>query len=195
MSNVFAILLGTVLANNLVFAHLLGLEPLLAAPRRSLRDLIEVGSITALSLTLSAGLAWAIERGVLQPNALGFLRAPALILVATASIGLVGAALGRTNAALRDLWQRQRGLVAVNSAVLGVALLATRDLASLGAALLFGASAGMAFTLVALLFAALRERLIDSEIPAPFRGAPIELLTASLMALAFAGLAGLERHA
>lgn len=194
MSDVFAILLGTVLANNLVFSHLLGMEPLIAPPRRALRDVAELGIVTALALTVSTGLAWCVDRTLIRSLALDFLRTPASILAAGAGIAIIGAILRFVSDAGRELWQRQHRFVIANSAVLGVALLATRDFASLAQALVFGASAGLAFLVVAALFASLRGRLVDSEIPAPFRGAPLELLTASLMALAFAGLAGLDRH-
>jgi electron transport complex protein RnfA len=194
MSHAFTILLGTVLANNLVFAHLWGLETLHGAPR-PLHESAELGTLTALVLTVAAGLSWLAEHALLQFQALAFLRIPLLIVVAAASVAIVGALLRMAGEFWGELWLRQRWPIAANSAVLGVALLSTREFTSLPAALLFGIAAGLAYAVVSVLFATLRQRLVESEIPVPFRGAPIELLTAALMALAFAGLAGLERHA
>src|SRR5689334_17836175 len=170
MTAPFAILLGTVLANNLVFTHLWGLEAMQG--RQQLRETAQCGSLTALVLTMAAGLSWCVDHALLQPFALAFLRTPLMILVAAASIAAVGALIRLADESRRELWQRQSWQVAGNSAVLGVALLAPRDFTSLPSALLFGVSAGLAFIVVSLLFASLRQRLVESEIPAPFRGAP-----------------------
>jgi electron transport complex protein RnfA len=82
-------------------------------------------------------------------------------------------------------------LITTNCAVLGVALLNVDRQRGLLESLVFGASAGAGFGLALLLFAALRERLETADVPAAFRGAPLALITAGLMALAFMGFAGL----
>ncbi len=82
-------------------------------------------------------------------------------------------------------------LITTNCAVLGVALLASSRHLSLFATILYALGAAFGFTLVITMFAALRERLDEARIPAPFRGAPIQLVTAGLMSLAFMGFKGI----
>jgi electron transport complex protein RnfA len=85
-------------------------------------------------------------------------------------------------------------LITTNCAVLGVALLNVQAMHSLFEAIVYGFGAALGFALVLVLFAAMRERVDAADVPDSFRGAPIALVTAGLMALAFMGFAGLDRH-
>ena len=85
-------------------------------------------------------------------------------------------------------------LITTNCAVLGVALLNTSQSESFLQALAYGIGAGLGFCLVMILFAGLRERLAVADVPVPFKGAAIALVTAGLMSMAFIGFAGVIRN-
>jgi electron transport complex protein RnfA len=188
------LLLAIVLANNLVLTHRLGGETLVAGEPDAPDRLLALGVFTTISTSFAAAFGWSIDHLVLQPFALGFLRTPAVILVVALTLWLVNGLITRLVPRLLQTWLALRWLVVANSALLGIALLVLREARDFSAAILLGLGGGLAFTLVLLLFAGLRQRLTQAQVPAAFRGAPVELLTAALMALACMGLSGLERH-
>jgi electron transport complex protein RnfA len=194
MAEPLTLLLAIVLANNLVLAHLVGVESVVASDRLGFDRLLALGVFTTLATGLAAALCWPLDHFFLQPLAWGFLRTPSVILIVAAMPWLMGLSIARWVPGVRETWQELRWLVLTNSAVLGGVLVALQQAGSFAAAVLLGLGGGLAYTGVLLLFAGLRSRLAQAEVPAPLRGAPIELLTAALMALAFLGLSGLERH-
>jgi len=194
MAELLTLLLAIVLANNLVLSHLVGVEALVGGDADGFDRQIALGVFTTVAMCVVAAFCWPIEHFVLKPLALSFLRTPILILVVALALGLMHGLVARFLPTLREIWLSLRWLVAANSAVLGVGLVVLRDARDFASAIVLGFGGGLAYTLVLLLFAGLRSRLAQAEVPAAFRGAPIELLTAALMALAFLGLSGLERH-
>lgn len=186
------LLIATVLVNNVVLTKFLGLCPFMGTSR-SLDNAVGLGLATGLVLTLTSGACWLLLHGLLLPLGLEHLRTLAFILVIAATVQLTEILMRRTAPVLYQALGLFLPLITTNCAVLGVALLNTFAQRNLFEAMLFGFGSALGFGLVLVLFAAARERLEMAPVPAPFRGAPIALVTAGLMALAFTGFSGMAR--
>jgi electron transport complex protein RnfA len=189
MVDAFPLLIGAVLANNFVLTQMLGVCPLFAGNR--LDNAWALALATAFVLTLSAAASHLIEQFVLAPLDLEYLRLVAFIVLIAALVQAVSYAIRAIEPVLHQVLGIYLPLVTTNCAVLGVALLASSRHLSLFATIAYALGAAFGFTLVITMFAALRERLDETRIPAPFRGAPIQLMSAGLMSLAFMGFKGI----
>ena len=192
MTELFVILVGTVFVNNFVLARFLGLCPFLGVSR-SLDAAAGMSLATAFVLTLSSAIAYVLHRYVLVPLELEYLRTIAFILVIAASVQFTELMVRRMSPLLHQVLGIYIPLIATNCAVLGVALLNVQESKRFVQSVFFGFGAAAGFALVLVLFSAIRERLEAADIPAPFRGTAIALMTAGLMSLAFMGFAGLAR--
>lgn len=186
------LLIGTALVNNVVLTKFLGLCPFMGTSRR-LDNAIGLSLATGLVLTLTAGACWLVTRWLLEPFGLEYLRTLAFILVIAATVQFTESLLRKSAPVLYQALGLFLPLITTNCAVLGVVLLNTWAERSLFEAMLYGFGAAAGFGLVLILFAAARERLDASPVPAAFKGVPIALVTAGLMALAFMGFAGMGR--
>ena len=128
---------------------------------------------------------------VLEPLGLAYLRTIAFILVIAAVVQFVEMVVQKTSPLLYQVLGIYLPLITTNCAVLGVALLNLREAHDLLESAIYGLGAGLGFSLVLVLFAGIRERLAVADVPAAFQGAPVGLITAGVMALAFMGFAGL----
>ncbi|RMF98033.1 MAG: electron transport complex subunit RsxA [Gammaproteobacteria bacterium] len=192
MADLLLIIVGTVLVNNFVLARFLGLCPLLGASER-LETAFGMSLATCFVLTLAAGISYLLHRYLLLPLGLEWLRIIAFILVIAGAVQFTEFVLRATQPVLHQALGIYLPLITTNCAVLGVALLNTRESDNLLEALAYGAGAGIGFGLVMLLFAGLRERLQLADVPASWRGPAIALVTAGMLSLAFLGFAGLDR--
>ena len=190
MTELVVILISTVLVNNFVLVRFLGLCPFLGVSR-SLEAAVGMSLATAFVLTLSSATAFLLNRFVLQPLDVEYLRTITFILVIAASVQFTEIMVRRISPVLDQVLGIYIPLIATNCAVLGVALINLDRQHGFVESLVFGASAAAGFGLALLAFAGLRERLETADLPAAFRGAPIALVTAGLMALAFMGFGGL----
>jgi Na+-translocating ferredoxin:NAD+ oxidoreductase subunit A len=191
MTELLLLALGASLVNNFVLTNFLGLCPFIGVSRR-FEAAAGMALATLFVLTLASGLGFALWQWVLVPLGLEHLRTLVFILLIAGVVQLTELLVRATSPLLHQLLGIFLPLITTNCAVLGVALLNVERQHGLLESLLFGASAGAGFGLALLLFTALRERLETADMPAAFRGAPIALLTAGLMALAFMGFAGLD---
>lgn len=191
MRDAALILLGTGLVNNFVLVKFLGLCPFFGVSKR-LESAYGMALATGFVLTLSAALAWLVERWLLAPLGLAHLRTLGFILVIAAVVQFTETVMRRQSPVLYRVLGVFLPLITTNCAVLGVALLNVQARATLLEAILAGFGAALGFGLVLVLFAAMRERIEAADVPASFRGAPIALVNAGLMALAFMGFAGLD---
>ena len=146
---------------------------------------------TLFVLTLASGMSHLAWHWVLEPLGLGYLRTLVFILLIAATVQATEMLVRATSPLLHELLGVFLPLITTNCAVLGVALLNLDRGHGFLEALVYGASAGAGFGLALLAFAGLRERLETADLPHAFRGAPIALVTAGLMALAFMGFGGL----
>ena len=207
MTELLLLALAASLVNNFVLSNFLGLCPFIGVSRR-FEAAAGMALATLFVLTLASGLSFAAWHWVLQPLGLEYLRTLVFILLIAGVVQLTELMVRAASPWLHQVLGIFLPLITTNCAVLGVALLNLQEQRGLmesmvygfgaGAgfslvleSLVFGASAGAGFGLALLLFTTLRERLDTADVPQAFRGAPVALVTAGLMALAFMGFAGL----
>ena len=150
-----------------------------------------MGLATTFVLTLSSVLSYLIFNYLLQPFGLEYLQTIAFILAIAAVVGFTEMAIHKTSPALYQVLGIYLPLITTNCAVLGVALLNVGENNDFISSAVYGFGAAIGFTLVMVLFASIRERVDASDVPGPFKGAPIALITAGLMSMAFMGFGGL----
>jgi electron transport complex protein RnfA len=150
-----------------------------------------MGLATTFVLTLAAAASWLLYHGVLVPLDLTYLRIVSFIVVIAGTVQLTELYLKSVSPLLHQLLGIYLPLITSNCAVLGVALLALQQRLSFAETLVYAVGAALGFTLVMVLFAAIRERLVHAAVPAPFQGAPITLISAGILALGFMGFAGM----
>jgi electron transport complex protein RnfA len=184
------ILLGTVLVNNFVLINFLGLCPLMGASRQ-LSTALGMGLATTFVLTLSSVCSYLLNTWVLEPLALEYLRLICFILIIAGLVQFTELYLRRISPLLHSVLGIFLPLITTNCAVLGVALLSIRKNETLVSAAVYGFGAALGFTLVLILFSAMRERLDRVDLPAPFRGTAIAMISAGIMSLAFMGFGGM----
>jgi electron transport complex protein RnfA len=192
MTEIVVILVSTVLVNNFVLVRFLGLCPFLGVSG-NLEAAVGMSLATAFVLTLSSAAAFLLHQYLLVPLDLEYLRTLSFILVIAASVQFTEIMVRRLSPMLHQVLGIYIPLIATNCAVLGVALLNVQQAKGFVQSVFFGFGAAAGFALVLILFAAIRERIAAADVPAPFRGAAIALMTAGMMSLAFMGFAGMAR--
>ena len=184
------ILVGTVLVNNFVLVKFLGLCPFMGVSKK-LETATGMGLATTFVLTLSSVTAWLVNEYMLVPLGIEYLRTIAFILVIAVVVQFTEMVMHKTSPMLYQVLGIFLPLITTNCAVLGVALLNLQEQRSFVESALYGFGAAVGFSLVLALFAAIRERVDVADVPEPFQGSAIALITAGLMSLAFMGFAGL----
>ncbi len=189
MQDYLLILVGTVFVNNIVMAKILGLCPFMGVSRK-LETSLGMGAATTFVLTLASGLSYLIDTYLLGTE-LFYLRTLSFIVVIAGIVGFTEMFIKKTSPVLFRVLGIYLPLITTNCAVLGIPLLNVQERHDFVSSLFFGMGGALGFTLVLVLFAAMRERLEAADVPAPFRGTSIAMITAGLMSLAFMGFAGL----
>ncbi|MRR50003.1 MAG: electron transport complex subunit RsxA [Rhodocyclaceae bacterium] len=192
MTGYLFIVIGAVLVNNVVLVRILGLCPFMGVSKK-LETAIGMGYATTFVLTLASGSSFVIDRWLLIPNGLEYLRTLSFIVTIAAIVQLTELVIQKTSPVLHQVLGIYLPLITTNCAVLGVPLLNVALKHDLLESLLFGFGSAAGFTLVLVLFAGVRERMEGADIPVPFRGTAIAMITAGLMSLAFMGFAGLDK--
>ena len=192
MGELLLIALGAALVNNFVLVQFLGVCPFMGGSRR-VEGAIGMGLAIGLVLTTAASLTQLVDRYLLRPFEVEYLRLIALVIVIGVAVKITEAMIRRFSPLLQQVLGLYVPLIASNCAVLGVALLNTTASRSFVAALFYGAGAALGFGLALALFAGLRERLAYADVPVAFRGAPIAFVTAGILSLAFMAFAGFAR--
>ena len=190
MTELFVILVATVLVNNFVLMRFLGLCPFMGVSR-NLEAATGMSLATAFVLTLSSATAYLLHVYVLVPLDLEYLRTITFILVIAASVQFTEIMVRRVSPLLDQVLGIYIPLIATNCAVLGVALLNVLEKNNFIESLFYGFGAAVGFSLVLILFSAMRERIAAADVPEVFQGTSIALITAGIMSLAFMGFAGL----
>ncbi len=194
MTEFLIILVSTIFVNNIVLVKFLGLCPFMGVSRK-VETAIGMSAATTFVLTLSAILSYMVNTWVLAPLELEFLRTIAFIITIAAVVNFTEMVVHKTSPLLHNVLGIFLPLITTNCAVLGVALLNVQQQHSFLESAFYGFGAALGFSLVLILFAAMRERVNVADVPAPFQGAAIALITAGLMSLAFMGLGGLVNPA
>lgn len=192
MSEYLLLFIGTVFVNNIVLVKFLGLCPFMGVSRK-IETAIGMSAATTFVLTLSAILSYIINSWILAPLGLEFLRTIAFIIAIAAVVNFTELVVHKTSPLLYNVLGIFLPLITTNCAVLGVALINVQDQNNFLQSIIYGFGAALGFSLVLILFAALRERVNVADVPKPFQGSAIGLVTAGLMSLAFMGLTGLVK--
>ena len=190
MAEILLLLLGAILVNNFVLTQFLGLCPFMGVSGR-LETAIGMSAATTFVLTLSSVCSYLVYYYLLLPFDLVFLRTISFILVIAVVVNFTEMVMHKTSPVLYKVLGIFLPLITTNCAVLGVALLNSNRANNFLESLFYGFGAALGFSLVLVLFSAMRERLAVSDVPLPFQGAAIAMITAGLMSLAFMGFAGL----
>ncbi|NDV13916.1 MULTISPECIES: electron transport complex subunit RsxA [Crenobacter] len=191
LSHYLPILVATALVNNVVLVRVLGLCPFMGVSKK-LEASIGMGIATAFVLTLASGTSYLIN-ALLVTLGLEFLRTLSFIVVIAAIVQFTEMVIHKTSPLLYQVLGIYLPLITTNCAVLGIPLLNAQAQHGFAESLIFGLGSALGFSLVLVLFGAMRERLEGADVPAPFRGPAIALVTAGLMSLAFMGFAGLVK--
>ena len=190
MTDLLFILIGTVLVNNFVLVQFLGLCPFMGVSKKR-ETAMGMALATTFVLTLSSVCSYLVNEYILAPLDVEYLRTISFILVIAAVVQLTEMIVHKASPLLYEVLGIYLPLITTNCAVLGVALLNVREQNSFLESAVYGFGAAVGFSLVMILFSAMRERIAVADVPASFQGAPIGLITAGLMSLAFMGFAGL----
>ena len=184
------LLIGAILVNNFVLVQFLGLCPFMGVSNK-LETAIGMSSATTFVLTLASICSWLTYEWLLLPLGLEYLRTISFILVIAVVVQFTEMVVRKSSPMLYKVLGVFLPLITTNCAVLGVALLNINKQHSFIESAVYGFGAAAGFSLVLVLFAAMRERLSAADVPNPFKGAAIGMITAGLMSLAFMGFAGL----
>ena len=193
MTSYLFIVLGAVLVNNVVFVRILGLCPFMGVSKK-LETALGMGAATTFVLTMACGASYLIDRWLLIPNQLEYLRTLSFIVTIAAIVQLTELVIQKTSPVLHQVLGIYLPLITTNCAVLGIPLLNVSMRHNFLESLLFGFGSAVGFTLALILFAGIRERLEAADVPIHFRGTAIAMITAGLMSLAFMGFAGLDKY-
>ena len=193
MTSYLFIILGSVLVNNVVFVRILGMCPFMGVSKK-LETAVGMGAATTFVLTLGCGTSYLIDHYLLIPNGVEYLRTLAFIVVIAGIVQLTELIIQKTSPLLYQVLGIYLPLITTNCAVLGIPLLNISLKHDLLQSLLFGFGSSVGFSLGLILFAGIRERLEGADIPVPFRGTAIAMITAGMMSLAFMGFAGLDKY-
>ncbi|GHT96176.1 electron transport complex subunit A [Betaproteobacteria bacterium] len=188
----FFLLIGAVFVNNVVLVKILGLCPFMGVSKK-LSTAYGMGAATTFVLTLATGASFVIDHYLLIPAGLEYLRTLSFIVTIAAIVQLTEMAIAKTSPLLQQVLGIYLPLITTNCAVLGVPLINISHGYGFVESLIFGAGSALGFSLVLALFAGIRERVEAADVPLPFKGVAIAMITAGLMSLAFMGFAGLDR--
>jgi electron transport complex protein RnfA len=192
MTELAIILVSTVLVNNFVLVKFLGLCPFMGVSR-NVDTATGMGLATTFVLTLSSVCSYLANEYLLVPLGLEYLRTITFILVIAAVVQFTEMVVHKTSPLLYKVLGIFLPLITTNCAVLGVALLNVQQHFNFIESAVYGFGAAAGFSMVLILFSAIRERVAAADVPEPFRGSAIALVTAGLMSLAFMGFSGLIR--
>jgi len=192
MTEYALILVSTVLVNNFVLVKFLGLCPFMGVSRK-LETATGMAMATTFVLTLSSVCSYLVNEYLLAPLGLEYLRTITFILVIAVVVQFTEMVVHKTSPLLYQVLGIFLPLITTNCAVLGVALLNVQEEHGFLQSAVYGFGASVGFSMVLILFAAMRERITVSDVPEPFRGPAIALITAGLMSMAFMGFAGLVK--
>ena len=190
MTEFALILISTVLVNNFVLVKFLGLCPFLGVSRK-LETATGMSLATTFVLTLSSVCSYLANEYLLAPLGLEYLRTITFILVIAVVVQFTEMVVHKTSPLLYQVLGIFLPLITTNCAVLGVALLNVQQKHGFFESAVYGFGAAAGFSMVMILFAAIRERVAVADVPEAFKGSAIALVTAGLMSLAFMGFAGL----
>lgn len=191
MKELLLIALGSALINNVVLSQFLGLCPFLGVSKK-IKTAAGMGAAVIFVITIASAVTSLIYDGILVRFDLDYLKTIVFILVIAALVQLVEMVLKKISPALYSALGVYLPLITTNCAVLGIALTNVQNGYDLLTGVVNGFATAVGFAISIVILAGIRERMEYSDIPKAFRGMPIVLIAAGLMAIAFSGFAGLQ---
>ena len=190
ITNLLAITLGAILANNFIFSQFLGICPFLGVSKK-VDTAVGMGVAVTFVMGLASAITWLVNLLLVQLG-LEYMQTVAFILVIASLVQFIEMFLQKAMPTLYTALGVYLPLITTNCAVLGVALLNIQNNYNFIESVVYGITGGLGFLLAIVLFASIRERLVFADYPKNWDGFPIALVTAGLMALAFMGFSGLK---
>ena len=190
VKDLLLILISSALVSNVVLSQFLGLCPFLGVSKK-VETAAGMGTAVIFVITLSSAVAGVIYRFVLLPLDITYLQTIVFILVIAALVQFVEMVLKKYMVSLYEALGVYLPLITTNCAVLGVALTNVQEDYGILAGTVNGFATALGFTISIIILAGIREKMAYNDIPRPFRGMPIVMVTAGLMAIAFCGFSGL----
>ena len=190
MNEILTILIGSIFVNNFAMSRFYGICPFLGVSKK-LETAFGMGMAVTFVMSMASLVAYMIDTFLLVPLELEYLQTIAFILVIAVLVQIVEMVLKKMIPSLYQALGVYLPLITTNCAVLGVALLNTREGYNLIESVVNGTSAAIGFTIAIVMFASIRERLATGNMPKWMDGFPGALITAGLMSLAFQGFSGL----
>ena len=184
------IFISAAIVNNYVLASFLGICPFIGVSKK-LGSALSMGVATTFVMTLTAAVAWLINKYILIGLHLEYLEIVAFILVIASLVQLVEMFIKKTSRPLYDALGIFLPLITTNCAILGLALFLVMKQYGFVESIVYGFASGFGFSLALVIMAGIREELEIGDVPQPLRGASITLIIAGCLALAFMGFAGL----
>lgn len=190
MKEMILILISAALVNNVVLSQFLGICPFLGVSKK-ISTAAGMGAAVIFVITLASGITSCIYQFILFPYNLDYLNTIVFILVIAALVQFVEMVMKKTMKGLYNALGVYLPLITTNCAVLGIALINVQKNYNVLTSIINGFGTAVGFTIAIVILAGIRERCEDNDIPESFKGTPIVLVTAGLMAIAFCGFAGL----
>ncbi len=188
---ILLLMLGAVLVENYIFSKFLGICPFLGVSEKP-DTALGMGFAVVFVMTLSSAATWAVYHFILVPFGLEYLETIAFILIIASLVQLIEMFLRKFVPALYGALGIYLPLITTNCAVLGSALLNIQNGYNFIESMAYGFSSAVGFTLAIVIFAGVRVRISFAEPPKSFRGTPIALIAAGLIAMAFSGFSGMS---
>ncbi len=186
------IIISAVFVNNIVLTRFLGICPFLGVSTR-FSTACGMGGGVIFVMTLATLVTYLVNVYVLAPLGIGFMQTVTYILVIAALVQMVEIIMKKVSPPLYQALGVYLPLITTNCTILGVAILVIQNKFNLMESIVFAIANALGFTLALIIFAGIREQLEFSDIPEALRGAPIALITAGLLSLAFMGFAGIVK--
>ena len=190
VKNLLLILISASLVNNVVLSEFLGLCPFLGVSKK-VKTAAGMGTAVIFVITLASAVAGVIYQFVLQRFGIEYLQTIVFILVIAALVQFVEMFLKKAMPSLYEALGVYLPLITTNCAVLGVALTNVQEGNDIITGIVYGFATAVGFTIAIVILAGIREKIAYNEVPESFKGMPMVLLTAGLMAIAFSGFSGL----
>lgn len=191
MKEILLIAFAAIITENFIFSRFLGICPFLGVSEKP-STATGMGLAVMFVMTVSSALTWLVYEYILVPSGLEYIKTIAFILIIAALVQIIEMFLKKFIPALYQALGIYLPLITTNCAVLGAALLNVQNGFTFIESVVFGLSAAIGFTVALLIFAGVRERLRFATPPAAFKGVPILLVSAGLIAMAFSGFAGIS---
>ena len=190
-NNLILIIVTCALINNVVLNQFLGICSFLGVSKQ-MKASASLGGAVIFVITVASAVANILYNVFLEPLGIDYMKTIVFILVIAALVQIVEMFLKKTSPAVYKALGIYLPLITTNCAVLGVALTNVQNDYSFIESVLAGFGTGVGYTIAIVLLAGIRSRINESDLPAPLRGAPIVLISAALMSIAFMGFSGLS---